>query len=570
MAKTSLLLIFLLHCFCAKAQVAGRYDMVITEIMADPTPVVGLPNAEYLEIKNVSATPVNLNGWRLSDASSTTTITASFLLQPDSTAILCATSNVAAFSVYGRTIGVPSFPSLDNDGDVLTLRSPQNRIIHSVAYSTDWYGNEAKKDGGWSLEMIDTKNPCGGKENWKASINNLGGTPGKINSVNGVNTDAAPPQVKRAYALDSLNIVLVFNEPLDSASGAMVSNYSLAATAIANAITVSPFFNTVQLKLAAPLQPSTIYTITVSNVTDCKGNPIGAYNKIRIGLPSAPAVNDLVVNEILFNPKTPGTDYVEIYNRSKKILDASKLYLANRSTAGAVASFKQIVTEPFYLFPEDYLLVTEDAAVLKQQYFVKNEDAVLELVSLPSYPDDKGAVLLIDLNGTIVDEVAYDKDWHFGLIGNDDGVALERIDPDAASQTRNNWHSAATSVGYGTPTYKNSQFKQTEDVKATVEISLKLFSPDNDGRDDLLTISYRVEEPGYVANVFIFDAAGRLVRRLVNNDLLSLKGTWAWDGLGENRNKLPVGTYIINAELFTLQGKKKNFKQAVVLARQLN
>lgn len=570
MPKTSLLLLLLCGYLCAKAQIASRYDMVITEIMADPTPMVGLPNAEYIEIKNVSSTAFNLSGWKLSDATTTATITTSFVLQPDSIAILCSTSNVAVFSVYGRTIGVPSFPSLDNDGDVLTLRSPQNKVIHTVAYTSDWYGNEAKKDGGWSLEMIDTKNPCGGKENWKASTNNLGGTPGKINSVNGVNTDATPPQLKRAYTLDSLNVVLVFDEPLDSLSGATISNYSLNGINVVSAVTVAPQFNSVQLKLATPLQALTVYTLTVSNVTDCKGNAIGVYNKTKIGLPQTPAVNDVVINEILFNPKSPGGDYVEIYNRSKKIIDASKLYLANRSNSGAVSSLKQISTAPLYLFPEDYLVVTADAAVLKQQYFVKNEDALLQLSSLPSYPDDKGDVVLIDLNGVVVDEVAYDKDWHFGLIDNDEGVALERIDPDAASQNKSNWHSAATNAGYGTPTYKNSQYKQTEDVKATVELSPKIFSPDNDGRDDILTINYKVEEPGYVGNVFIFDAAGRLVRQLVKNDLLGLKGNWTWDGLGENRSKLPIGTYVVFTEIFNLQGKKKSFKQAVVLARQLS
>ena len=570
MTKTYLLFLFLLACLTTSAQVAASYDVVITEIMADPTPPVGLPNAEFIELKNVSSTAFNLSGWKLSDATGTATISTTFILQPDSIVILCGTSNVSAFSVFGRTIGVTSFPSLDNNGDVLTLRSPQGKVIHTVAYTADWYGNEAKKDGGWSLEMIDTKNPCGGRDNWKASTNNLGGTPGKINSVNGANADVTPPQLKRAYALDSVNVILVFNEPLDSASGATVAAYSLPSVIITSAITIAPQFYTVQLKLATPLQSLTVYTIVANNVTDCKGNAIGAYNKTKVGLPSAAVANDVVINEILFNPKTPGSDYVEIYNRSKKVIDASKLYVANRSSSGLVASLKKISEEPLYLFPEDYLVATEDAAVLKQQYLVKNDDALLQLSSLPSYPDDKGIVVLIDLNGTIVDEVAYDKDWHFGLIDNDDGVALERIDPDAPSQNKSNWHSAATSVGYGTPTYKNSQYKLAEDVKATVDVSPKIFSPDNDGRDDIATINYRVEELGYVANVLIFDASGRLVRQLVKNDLIGLKGSWVWDGLGENRSKLSIGTYVVFTEIFNLQGKKKSFKVAVVLARQLN
>ena len=64
--------------FLSWAQTAERFDVVITEIMADPSPVVGLPNAEFIEVKNVSSTPFNLNGWKISDATSTATITTSF------------------------------------------------------------------------------------------------------------------------------------------------------------------------------------------------------------------------------------------------------------------------------------------------------------------------------------------------------------------------------------------------------------------------------------------------------------------------------------------------------------
>ena len=570
MTKTFSLAVCLLASVYCFSQTANRYDVIITEIMADPSPVVGLPNAEYVEVKNVSTSAFNINGWRLSNVTSTATITASFVLQPDSIIILCANSNVASFSAFGRTIGVASFPSLDNDGDVITLRSPQSRVIHSVAYTADWYANEAKKEGGWSLEMIDPKNPCTGKANWKASTNNLGGTPGKQNAINGNNPDDAPPQLKRAYTVDSVTVILVFNESLDSSSASLASNYSLTGFGILSALSVAPSFQTVQLKLSSPLQAATVYSMVVSGVTDCRANVIGAYNKTKIGLAKDAQVNDVVINEILFNPKSGGYDYVEFYNRSNNIIDVAKLYIANRGSNGNVSSLKKLSEEPFYLFPGDFIVVTEEPDNLKRSYLVKNEDAILQLLSLPSFPDDKGNVVLVSLNGDVIDEVAYEDDWHFGLIDNDDGVALERVDPLAVSQLKTNWHSAASGVGYGTPTYQNSQFKKTEDIKATIEVSPKIFSPDNNGRDDIASIGYKVDEAGYVANVIIFDGAGRMVRRLAKNDLLQLKGAWNWDGLGENRNKLPVGTYIVFTEIFNLQGKKKSFKNSIVLARQLN
>ena len=49
----------------AYAQTASPYSVVIDEIMADPSPVVGLPNTEFIELKNVSAQAFNLNGWHI-------------------------------------------------------------------------------------------------------------------------------------------------------------------------------------------------------------------------------------------------------------------------------------------------------------------------------------------------------------------------------------------------------------------------------------------------------------------------------------------------------------------------
>lgn len=569
-AKTLLLLFALATGFFPSAQTALRFDVLITEIMADPTPVVGLPNAEFIELTNVSANAINLIGWRISDVTGTATINTSFVLQPDSMVILCSNANVAACSLFGRTIGVTSFPSLDNDGELLTLRSPQNSVIHAVEYSADWYRNSLKKEGGWTLEMIDLRNPCTGKENWKESTNNLGGTPGKLNAVNGTINDTSPPQIKNAYALDSLTVMLIFNEPLDSIRASVPGNYSLPGFIIISATPLSPLFHSVQLKLSGPMQRSFVYNLSIANLADCKGNVISSSANVKVGLPQVAGGADVIINEMLFNPRSGAYDYVEFYNRSKHVIDASTLSIANRNSSGATGSIRSLSAEPFYLFPGDYVVVTEDKASLQKEYLVKNEAAVLSLASLPSFPDDAGTVVLLNGTGDVVDEVNYDKAWHFALLDKAEGVALERLSPEAPSQSKNSWHSAATTAGYGTPGYVNSQFLQREAIDANIAVTPAIFSPDNDGRDDFATIQYGLAETGFVANISVFDAGGSLVRYLVKNELLSLKGSWKWDGLGANMNRLPIGTYIIYTEIFNTTGKKKTFRNTIVLARRLN
>ena len=553
------------------AAAQARYDIVISEIMSDPTPQVGLPNFEWIEIRNTSANAINIQGWRVGDAGGVSGALPNFILQPDSSAIICGTTAAATMQQFGRTFGVTSFPSLANEGELIFIRNATGVTIHAVEYTPSWFNNAVKSDGGWTLEMVDTKNPCSGASNWRASVDVRGGTPGMKNSVDGSNRDQTPPQLIRAFATDSVTVVLTFNEPLDSLRGATASNYSISngIGTPQSAITNPQLFNTVQLRLNTPVVRNTTYTITATNVSDCSGNTIGGFNSTKLGLSSQADSLDVVINELLFNPKTDGTDYIELYNRSSKVINLKNLFLANRSSTGAVANLKQISLVDVALFPSEYIVISEDETIVKRQYTAKNPTAFINLSSMPSYSDDKGNVSLLNNTGAMVDELPYDEKWHFALIDNREGVALERINPNASTKNKDNWTSAAKDIGYGTPSSQNSQFRKDLQVQGEVTVTPEVFSPDNDGFDDFLTISYRFPQNGYVMNVTVFDASGRPVRALQRNALCGQTGSFRWDGLDDKFAKLPLGPYIIFTEIFNLEGKVKRFKNQVVVARRL-
>ena len=544
-----------------------RYAIIIDEILADPSPSVGLPPYEWVELKNRSDMPINLAGWTMGDRTGTSGPLPPYLLPPDSFVLVCSSGGFASLSAIGPTLSITGFPSLDNDGDELFIANADGQTIHAVRYEVSWYQNHLKESGGWSLEMIDTQNPCGGLGNWTASLDPRGGTPGRKNSVDSFYPDQIGPVILNGYTANDSTLVLLADEPLDSGYASNPDHYHFTPDLpVYTAELIGPVFDRIQL-ITRPLDPHTIYTLQALSITDCHGNQAGKPSHLRIGIPSTSEERDLVINEILFNPVSGGSDFVELYNRSQKIIDASRLYIANRNSSGAAGSFRLVSAGPRYLYPGDYLVMTEDRVRLSVDFRVQNPDAVVEVTSLPSYPDDRGTVLLMDLSGKIIDEVSYSEKWQFSLLSNTEGISLERLDPAGASQDPGNWHSAASTAGFGTPGYRNSQAGYSSLADPGIQINPAVFSPDNDGRDDITQIHYQVKEPGWVANIIIFDSGGYLVRRLVGNQIMGLEGTWSWDGLGDSSNPLAPGVYVLYIELFNLRGQIQRIKKAVVLAK---
>ena len=94
----------------------------------------------------------------------------------------------------------------------------------------------------------------------------------------------------------------------------------------------------------------------------------------------------------------------------------------------------------------------------------------------------------------------------------------------------------------------------------------EVFTPDDDGQQDFTTLNYQLDQPGYVGSVTVYDALGRLTRRLLRNESLPTVGFVPWDGLDEGGRKAAVGYYILHVELFRpASGERREYKKTVVL-----
>jgi hypothetical protein len=547
-------------------------DVVFNEIMPDPSPTQGLPEEEYIELFNKTAYPISLKNWTIT-AGSSTDILPDVIIQPDSFVVLLSTSAFPYYIDLPNAVEVTglSYQALTNDGQTLTLRDTAGQIIHSISYTLDWFNDPDKDEGGWSMEQMDPFNPCGGFANWRASGDPSGGTPGFRNSVYDNNPDNFSPEPIKVVITGTNTINVFFDEPLDSSSTLNPLSY-LVDNGIGNPISISasfPSFQKVSLSFDQNFQNGVIYTITIHDfIRDCIGNQLDASYDLKFAIPQMPQANDLVINEILSYPKDGGFDYVELYNRSNKVIDLKDVYIARYGDDGLPETWYQVEADGYLLFGSSYVVISENAIAVKNQYFSNNPDAILSVEDLPSFNIDSGTCVIGDSLGNIVDAMYYDEGMHFPLLQSTKGVSLERLNPERASGERDNWHSAAETVGYGTPAYQNSQYNETATGNDWVSFDPPIFSPDNDGYQDVLNILLASETPGTVATLHIYDAKGRFVKNLLENELLGSRNTFTWDGITDRGDKARLGIYILLCETFDTAGNKKKAKKTFVVGGQ--
>lgn len=550
---------------------AEEYDVIISEIMADPDPVVLLPEVEYIELYNRTDKNIDLTDWTISAGTTVRTIPNSVISANDYV-VLCDDDDAALFTGIDNIIGVDGFPSLTNGGTVLTIKSKQGLVINTVQYSDSWYQDNFKLNGGYSLEIIDLNNPCEGENNWRATNDVSGGTPRRINSVNGTNPDEILPYPVAAEVFEPDTLVLYFSEILKKEFAENALNFSVDG--IGNPVWISaaePDYSVITMKFGAGFEQGELYYVNISDsIRDCVGNMVAINTSFRFGIADSVVAGDIIINEILFNPLSGGSDFVEIYNNSDKLCDLKNLWVINKDEAGFVDDTYSIADISRLLLPGEYCAISEDTQFLIDNYYVPYAQNLYETSSLPSLADDIGNIFITDRFMNVLDSVYYTDDQHYKLLASDDGVSLERINFERSSSDLANWHSASETAGFATPGYKNSQFSDEIVTETTITLNPEVFSPDNDGVDDRLEIIYKLEQPGYTATIAVYSADGKFITYIANNEMLSMEGTLFWDGFDNGNNLCPVGIYVIYVEMFNLTGNKVVEKHAAVLSRRVN
>jgi hypothetical protein len=274
---------------------------------------------------------------------------------------------------------------------------------------------------------------------------------------------------------------------------------------------------------------------------------------------------DLLISEVLFNPVPGGSDFVEIYNNTRKEISLNRLFLASRDKNHELTQVYPLSSGREKFLPETYLALTKDTNGIFPWFPIQCYTCFLQMEKFPSFNNDEDYVVLLDENRQVIDELFYTQKMHHPILADEEGISLERVSFTEKTNAPENWHSASTTAGYGTPGYKNSQSFAEEVIKPLVRFHPESFSPDFDGYNDEYQISYELDKPGYVGNISVFDDSGRFLFKLVNNEILSASGTIVWNGEDQTGQKLDLGVYIVLVELFHPSGGMYRFKDGVVL-----
>lgn len=543
--------------------VPSAKSIVINELFPDPSPIIGLPEAEYIELFNATTDQFyDLEDWTISDGSSTATLPSKSLF-PGEYLIICDSGDEALFAAYPNVLAVSSFPSLNNGGDSIALADNTAFLVDDVVYTDGWYQDSDKDGGGYSLELINPFSPCGSANNWRASEDASGGTPGVENSVYDDTPDVSAPTITSIETINDQSVLVHLSEPINT-DLLMLDNFSVSGGISVSGFTATSTENTqLSVDLSPALDTGILYTLDIDVLADCSGNSGSSSDDFV--LPFEARNGDIIINEILFDPYSGGSDFVELYNNSNRAINLQGLFLANEEE-GEIDNEKPI--ENYRIIqPGEFVVVSKDTSNIKANYLSSVPGTFIKS-NLPTYSNDEGVVHVLLSDSTSIDRFAYDNDMHFKLIKDDEGKSLERIDYNRPTDDETNWHTAAESVGFATPGRENSQFTENE-TEGEFSVSPEIFSPDNDGYEDVVTFSYVFNNSGLVGNAYVYDSEGRLIRYLIQNEILGTEGSFSWDGINDSGEKGRIGAYILVFETYDLNGSLNINKKTFVLGSKL-
>ncbi|MDD4204464.1 MAG: lamin tail domain-containing protein [Candidatus Delongbacteria bacterium] len=531
--------------------------MIITEVMFNTA--ADENQDEFIEIYNNSDITIDLSGWAIADNAETDLLIkyhgfSDMLLKPYSYCVVMDSSYYLNSTEYEDLIPDSVLRLMINDGsmgqyglsnsynETIKLFDPDSTLTDSVTY--DYTQAE-----GYTYERASHILPV-----WAKSTVTRG-TPGFRNSVMPFENDIMlklteipspiDPEAGNTFKLTVTNTGL-------STAGSFRLSWSVdgaAAGDIENLTSLAPGDS---LETAAEIffQRSGTTEIVFEAETDFESNLTDNVVTLSVFVPYPEP--PLTINEFMKNPAAGQCEYIEICNISGGEIDLGDFALSDENKANAVF-FPDSVC-----LPGDLIVMAKDEQIYNFSGVLNSRVFIAPGLAAINNTDD--TIFLIAADGLASDSVSYEG------FDDDAGRSIEKINPEFASDDPGSWIYCVTD---GTPTIENSVYQAPEDIgsSANFSISPKTATPNEDGEDDNLLISYEFDSAYVYLTMKIFNIKGQLISMPKNGDYCSSSGSIVWNCRSESGKVIDTGAYICMLKARDDKSRTTELKEVFYIAK---
>ena len=550
-------------------------SLVVNEIMYAPDN----PEPEWIELYNAYCDTVDLCNWKISNRN----IVTKYLLSRQQTMFkpkgYCViTKDIALFAAIhpdatSKLIQVNSMPAytFNNTGDAVVLFDHRGALMDSVHYFAGWGGL-----GGKSLERIEYCVDSNDPANWKSSGDSLGSTPGAQNYYTPLEYDLRISAVRSSITAALIEVVIknaghkpanAFSVSLfyDANQDSIPETSELIETKNETALLAFKDSLTINFNWKDPPSGRKLLIAVVDYPGDLRLSDNIFLKEVKNSFPP----QTLVINEIMYEPKTGDAEYVELFNPGGESIDISEWRMTDFSDT--TMSKKHIISQPSLIIrSKEYFVVAFDSSIFTRfSYLLGSIHNVMVKNGFISLNNEGDRIILTDLTGETMDSVHYLPSWHNPDVEDATGRALERINPYLPGNDKRNWSTSANPFG-GSPGRQNSLYTISAPGSAAVSFTPNPFSPGADGFEDVTIIKYELPATTALIKIRIYDSNGRLVRTLAENEPAGSHGETIWDGYNNDRQRVRMGIYVVLLEaLDNFGGTVHILKAAVVVAAKM-
>ncbi len=519
--------------------------LVLNEFMSIPA----ADQCEFIEVYNISGSEVNLGDFGISDEVRTRVVYFPQKTVPAGSYFVMAKSD-SIFNFYNvdaeKVFVTSSLAVLNNETDKIFLLTRSGGVTDSIAYSG--FGATGK-----SVEKRSPELSSDVLSNWTYS--ETSGTPTKKNSAMPFDFDLKISRIIPPAIIDPTGFnrfgVTVKNIGYQHTASFSVSAYADGVYNSSSEITAAPAPDdsvTVETDIFFERSGTVgiMFEAEVSGDQNTQNNSLET--QIFVPFQSPP----LTINEFMKNPSAGQCEYIEIVNTSDETIDLSDFGISDENKANAVFF-------PYFVsLPGDLIVMAKDSLIFNFESILNSNVFVApKLAALNNSSDN---IFILSKNGSVIDSISYKG------FDNDAGRSIEKINPKFSSSDLSNW---VYCVHKGTPTAKNSVFQDPGDIgtSASFRISPKTATPNGDGDNDNLVISYEFDSAYVYLTMKIFNIKGQLIAMPKNGDYSTSSGSFVWNCLSESGKTIDTGAYICLLKAKDDQGKVTELKEVFYIAK---